>query len=93
MKAKGSSVHPSSAKANLEDLTSPVKASPVKAKAKASNTEFGQSQFQFKSAQSRNDFVRSLLARELAPMSPRQCIVTVEAGNAFYAVEIVGIPR
>ena len=69
VKAKGSSVHHSSAKANLEDLTSPVKASPVKTKAKASNTEFGQSQFKFKSAQSRNDFVSSLLARELAAMS------------------------
>ena len=50
VKAKGISVHHSSAKANLEDLSCPVKASVVetKAKAKASNTEFGRSQFKFK---------------------------------------------
>jgi hypothetical protein len=73
VKAKGISVHHSSAKANLEDLTCPVKASVVKtkAKAKASNIEFGRSQFKLKWAQWRHDFVSSHLARELELVSPR----------------------
>ena len=69
VKAKGSEVHPSYAKANLEDLISPVKASLDKAETEASNTECGQSQFKLKSAPSRQDFVCSFGSRA-TPLSP-----------------------
>ena len=59
VEAKGSEVHVNYAKANLEDLISPVKASLDEAETEASNTECGQSQFKLKSAPSRQDFVCS----------------------------------
>ena len=59
VEAKGSEVHVNYAKANLEDLISPVKASLHEAETEASNTECSQSQFKLKSAPSRQDFVCS----------------------------------